>query len=67
MKLNIQNIKTLNTKELLRAHSRLKYGQLARSASWALGALLPVRGTMNKNALSSTTVKVTIAGVNLQM
>ena len=29
IKLNIQNIKTLNTKELPRAHSRLMYGQLA--------------------------------------
>ena len=43
MKLNIQNVKTWNTKELLRAHSRLKYGQLAHFASCVLGALLPVR------------------------
>ena len=49
MKLNIQNVKTLNTKELLRVHSRLKYDQLARVASCTFGATC----TMNKNALSS--------------
>ena len=48
-KLNIQNVKTLNTKELLRVHSRLKYDQLARVASCTFGATC----TMNKNALSS--------------
>ena len=40
--------KTLNTKVLLRAHSRLKYDQLARFAHCAFGAPC----TMNKNALS---------------
>ena len=49
MKLNIQNVKTLNTKELLRVHSRLKHDQLARVASCTFGATC----TMNKNVLSS--------------